>query len=99
MSVDGYRDGIRTETDFNENGFGIDPDGCGCTDCITGQAFHPGDSRIRAAIMQGRILYNRTGHEVILPNGLPLNDGQTWRPGTRDHCPGCLCVRTQGGRW
>lgn len=93
---DNYRDGIRIETEFVENGFGIDPQGCGCTDCITGNAFHPSDSyRLREAIRQGRTLYNRTGHEVILPNGYRLDRGQTWRPSLADqvHCPGCSCPR------
>lgn len=99
MSTDGYRDGIRTETDFEENGFGIDPHGCGCTDCITGQAFNVSDMfRIKAAVNQGRTLYNRTGHEVFLSNGLRLEDNQTWRPATRDHCPGCVCD-PEGGQW
>lgn len=87
-----YRDGILITTEFKENGFGIDPDGCGCMDCITGQAFWPSDPwRLDHAIEQGRTLYNRTGHEVILPNGYRLDDGETWRPGAGHHCPGCNC--------
>lgn len=89
---DGYLDGIRTETSFRGNAFGIDPDDCGCTDCLAGDAFHPSDtSRLKAAIEQGRTLINRAGHEVILPNGYRLDDDQTWQPDVRDHCPGCLC--------
>lgn len=77
---DGYIDGIRSTTEFKENGFGIDPDGCGCTDCITGQAFHVSEVlRIKVAINQGRRLYNRSSQEVILPNGYRLNDGQSYR--------------------
>ena len=89
-----YRDGLLIETEFKENGFGIDPDDCGCTDCIIGYAFHPSDSwRLAKAIAQGRTLYNRSSQEVILPNGYRLNDGETWRPGSGDqrHCPGCRC--------
>lgn len=93
MGTDGYTDGIRDDTEFVDNGFGIDPDGCGCTDCLVGQAFHPSDSgRMGAAIRQGRPLHNRTGHEVILPNGLRLVDGATWVGGDpAGHCPGCVC--------
>lgn len=99
MSADGYRDGIRTETEFEENGFGLDPHGCGCTDCLTGQAFPISDmARIKTAMQQGRTLYNRVGYEVYLPNGFRLDDGATWRPGTRDHCPGCVCD-PEGNQW
>lgn len=98
MSRDGYRDGIRTKTSFKRNGFGIDPEDCGCTDCLTGEAFHPSDShRIKTALAQGRTLYNRTGHEVILPNGYRLDRGATWRPGIfQHHCPGCVCYVESG---
>ena len=99
MRGDGYQDGILIKTEFKENGFGIDPGDCGCTDCITGQAFHPGDYRIGRAITQGRTLYNRTGHEVILPNGWRLDTDQTWRPGTQHHCLGCNCLPSEGGQW
>lgn len=91
---DGYMDGLRIKTEFKENGFGIDPAGCGCTDCITGQAFHPSDTwLLEKAIRMGRTLYNRTGHEVILPNGYRLEDNLAWRPGNvQHHCPGCTCA-------
>jgi hypothetical protein len=86
--------GLKRETEFLENGFGIDPEGCGCTDCLIGEAFHPSDTwKLGTAIKQGRTLYNRTGHEVILPNGYRLDDGEAWRPvlGDQRHCPGCNC--------
>jgi hypothetical protein len=91
MNDDYYRDGILRRTEFRGNAFAIDPDDCGCTDCITGEAFHPSDSRLCTAIQQGRTLINRTGHEVILPNGYRLDYGQSWHPRARNHCPGCIC--------
>ncbi|MDE1673803.1 hypothetical protein [Nocardia gipuzkoensis] len=93
MADDGYyRDGLLIKTEFNGNALAIDPDDCGCTDCLIGQALHPSDTwRLNTAIEQGRTLINRTGHEVILPNGYRLEDDQTWQPGRELHCPGCLC--------
>lgn len=83
------------KTDFLENGFGIDPEGCGCTDCITGQSFNVGDYRIGLAVAAGRTLYNRSSVPVELPNGITLADDDTWRPGgvqragELKHCPHC----------
>lgn len=95
MAVDDdyYCDGLLRRTEFLENGFGIDPEGCGCTDCCTGQAIHPSDEwKLQKAIAQGRTLYNRTEREVILPNGVRLEREGIWRPGaTSNHCPGCVC--------
>lgn len=89
---DGFTDGIQDRTRFPQNGFAIDPRGCGCTDCLTGQAFSPEDRAcLEAAIQQGRTLYNRTGHEVILPSGVRLDADEAWRPGRSEHCPGCTC--------
>lgn len=93
LPEDHFRNGLWKQTDFKENGFGIDPEGCGCTDCLISYAFHPSETyRLKEAIRQGRTLYNRTGHEVILPNGYRLADDQAWRAGMTLHdCPGCRC--------
>lgn len=95
-AYDDYYDehGLRRKTDFKENGFGIDPEGCGCTDCITGQSFNlVFDAwKIEKALRSGRTLYNRTGHEIVLSNGVRVDDGQAWRPGNPNHCPGCNCA-------
>lgn len=94
-ALDGYyRDGLRIETEFEGNAFAIDPEGCGCTDCITGQAFHPSDEwNLKKVLAQGRELINRTGHEVILPNGFRLDNGGEYPPRARFHaCPDCRCT-------
>ena len=61
-------------TEFIGNGIGIDPAGCGCTDCILRHAFpltHPALlEAVSAALVTGRPVYNRTGTTVTLRLGL-----------------------------
>ena len=56
------------DTDFLDNGIGIDPEGCGCTDCIIGYSFNMGsvvyDSDLAKDIIRGRKLYNRTSTKI-----------------------------------
>lgn len=88
---------LPARTDFRGNAFAIDPEGCGCTDCLTGEAVHPSNViKLREIIEAGRSLINRTGHEVILPNGYRLDDDRVWHPlmgSEQYHCPGCTCYR------
>lgn len=84
---------LPARTEFRGNAFAIDPEDCGCTDCLIGWAVHPSDViKLREIIEAGRWLINRTGHEVILPNGYRLDDDEVWQPGA-GHCPGCTCQR------
>lgn len=84
-------------TEFPDNGIAIDPDTCGCTDCLTHQAVHPRDTwMLEEAIRDGRVLINRTGHEVTLPNGFRMPDDTTWYPTgprlrSQIHCSTCDC--------
>lgn len=92
---DPYNDewGLPRKTDFINNAFGIDPEGCGCTDCILRYAVHPSDEWTLGKIIEsGRTLHNRTGRAVRLPNGVTLEDDEQWppKPGGA-HCPGCRC--------
>lgn len=94
----GYRDGLRVITEFIGNGFGIDPEGCGCTDCLTGQTIYGADDDMLArALAQGRPLYNRTSRAVLLPNGVILEPGESWNPEGK-HCSGCQCYQHRRGR-
>lgn len=81
------------KTEFLYNGFGIDPEGCGCTDCIIGESFNVGDPRIAEAFAAGRTLHNRSGQSITLPSGYVLEDDRSWHAGmtvpTPAHCPHC----------
>lgn len=61
---------FREETDFINNAIGIDPSGCGCTDCIVGNSIPEGDSRIPELIQEhfteGRAIVNRTYSSVLV---------------------------------
>lgn len=57
-------------TDFIGNAIGIDPSGCGCTDCIVGHSI-PEDSSyleelLRAHVEEGRDIVNRTYASALL---------------------------------
>jgi hypothetical protein len=63
----------REETDFRENGVGIDPEGCGCTDCIVGNSIpYDEDNAKKLAILayqvkyEGRKFYSRLGDDTNL---------------------------------
>lgn len=55
-------------TVFKENGIGIDPEGCACTDCSVGYSFPANqpfyNDNLAQDIIQGRKLWNRTGERV-----------------------------------
>lgn len=61
---------LNDTTDFIGNAIGIDPSGCGCTDCIVGNSI-PEDSSyldelLRAHVEEGRGIVNRTYARVLL---------------------------------
>jgi hypothetical protein len=69
----------RVTTGFNENGVGIDPPDCGCTDCIIGDSipFDTSHSKKLALLAfqvqnQGRKFYSRLGKNFTL---IPYEDG------------------------
>ncbi|MEV0247911.1 hypothetical protein AB0H76_15065 [Nocardia sp. NPDC050712] len=60
---------IRDYTDFIDNSVGIDPAGCGCTDCITGNSvpLNSGDMpELARQAARGRPLTNRCGQPLVL---------------------------------
>lgn len=61
---------LNDTTDFIGNAIGIDPSGCGCTDCIVGNSI-PEDSSyldelLRAHVEEGRDIVNRTYASALL---------------------------------
>ena len=63
--------GLPVETEFMFNEIGIDPEGCGCTDCIVGNSIPLDDeARIQSlalAVAEGaRTALNRTGSDLVL---------------------------------
>lgn len=62
---------LKEITDFINNAIGIDPSGCGCTDCIVGNSIPESDvSGIRelleAHFTEGREIVNRTYSRVLV---------------------------------
>lgn len=56
--------GLPKETGFTDNALAIDPDGCGCMDCLRNDAIHVSDSalmaRLARAAAAGRVVINRS---------------------------------------
>jgi hypothetical protein len=62
---------LREETDFISNAIGIDPSGCGCTDCIVGNSIPESDASGISELLQehfteGRAIVNRTYSRVLV---------------------------------
>lgn len=62
---------LREETDFIGNAIGIDPDDCGCTDCIVGNSIplsqtHLIEELIKAYFEEGREVVYRCGGAIVL---------------------------------
>lgn len=75
-------DGPKAVTCFTDDGVGIDPAGCGCTDCIVGDSisFEDGNSNKLAALAyevfnDGRKFYHRVGSYAKL---IPVQDGDNY---------------------
>lgn len=74
-SRDGYDEfGLREQTDFIGDAIGIDPYGCGCTDCLVGNSI-PLDNEWRMgqlakAAAAGRQVINRSGQNFALVEAL-----------------------------
>lgn len=60
---------IKDHTEFRNNAVGIDPAGCGCTDCLCGDSVPLNDfylEELAGQAMRGRPLVNRTGEPLVL---------------------------------
>lgn len=61
---------LREDTEFIGNAIGIDPSGCGCTDCIVGNSMPSDDYKIdeliKAHLDGGRKIVNRTSGTIIM---------------------------------
>jgi hypothetical protein len=62
---------LREETDFIGDAIGIDPSGCGCTDCIVGNSIpldqtHMITELVRAHFEEGRRVIYRDGGAIVL---------------------------------
>lgn len=61
---------LREDTEFIGNAIGIDPIGCGCTDCIVGNSMPEDDYNIdeliKAHLDGGRKIVNRTSGTIIM---------------------------------
>ncbi|WP_331757984.1 hypothetical protein OG225_41800 (plasmid) [Nocardia sp. NBC_01377] len=96
---------VLDKTDFINNGVGIDPPECGCTDCIVGNSVPLGSGgdldRLAAQALQGRILINRASEPVVLdiegPSILLVSrtDPDRWMFSTEEVTP----VVRRNGRW
>jgi hypothetical protein len=70
--MDGYDEyGLRIETDFIDDAIGVDPESCGCTDCIVGNSIRFDNEEqmarlAKAAAYGGRKVINRTSAPLAL---------------------------------
>ena len=61
--------GFPVETDWPDNALGVDPEGCGCTDCLIGASVPFDSPRMRQlaeAALAGRPIRNRTDYALVL---------------------------------